>query len=90
MVGWAAVPDQRISSSAYDLPAYVYATFTDEGAMLLDTRGKGTWFAINAAGAHYLSVLVSGGSAPAGISALVKRYQIDQGMASAEDRKSVV
>ncbi len=44
----------------YRLPRYVAATITSEGAMLLDTRRRGTWFTTNPAGARLLAELLDG------------------------------
>jgi hypothetical protein len=38
----------------------VHATITERGAMLLDLRGRGRWFALTASGAYWWACLTEG------------------------------
>ncbi|MFB6726349.1 PqqD family protein [Kribbella sp. NPDC056345] len=71
------MPDLRIPYG-YHLPHYVAATITTEGAMLLDTRKKGTWFAVNPPGAHLLTELLDGATLDLAVQSIADHYCADR------------
>ncbi|MFC0627467.1 PqqD family protein [Kribbella deserti] len=66
------------ATAAYSLPRYVYASITADGAMLLDTRRKGTWFTVNPTGAHLLRLLLAGATLDQAVTALAAFYGTDR------------
>ncbi|MFC0623646.1 PqqD family peptide modification chaperone [Kribbella deserti] len=68
--------DTRIGE--YRLPPYVYASITADGAMLLDTRRRGTWFTVNPAGARLLHLLRDGKTLDQAVTALAEFYRADR------------
>ncbi|MFB6722880.1 PqqD family protein [Kribbella sp. NPDC056345] len=71
------MPDIRIQYG-YRLPPYVAATITNEGAMLLDTRRRGTWFTVNSAGAQLLVELLDGANLDRAVQVVADHFSAPQ------------
>ncbi|KWX01744.1 hypothetical protein LI90_2776 [Carbonactinospora thermoautotrophica] len=56
---------------------HVRATVTDDGAMLLDLRGRGRWYALPASGARWWRHLAAGATADQAAEAVAAHYRID-------------
>lgn len=67
-----------ITTTGHRLAPYVYASITADGAMLLDTRRKGTWFTVNPAGARLLHLLLDGATLDQAVTALATFYRADR------------
>lgn len=55
----------------------VYATITDQGGMLLDTRGRGRWYALSRTAAHLWQALASGATLDTVAADIARHYHRD-------------
>lgn len=53
---------------------HVHATVTDQGAMLLDLRGRGHWYALSPSAAQWWEHLATGASATEAADAVAASY----------------
>ncbi|WP_433020152.1 hypothetical protein [Kribbella sp. CA-294648] len=67
--------DELEVADAYRLPPYVFATITPDGAMLLDSRRRGKWFAVNPAGARLLRALLDGANLHLAAQSVANHYR---------------
>lgn len=56
---------------------HVLAVITDEGAMLLDLRGRGHWYALPPSGSLWWKHLASGASTQQSADAVAAHYHMD-------------
>lgn len=55
---------------------HVHATLTPEGGMLLDTRGRGRWYALTPTGAAFWRLLRQGENPDEAVSAMARHYGV--------------
>ncbi|TQN32913.1 coenzyme PQQ synthesis protein D (PqqD) [Haloactinospora alba] len=55
----------------------VYTTFTSQGTMLLDTRGRGRWFALTPTGGCFWYLLSQGALPSEASRRIARRYGVD-------------
>lgn len=56
---------------------HVRAWTTEHGAVLFDLRGRGHWYALNRAGAHWWQEITSGATPEDAVHAIAERFRAD-------------
>ncbi len=68
---------------------HVMATITDEGAMLLDLRGRGRWYALSPSGSLWWKHVAVGASTEQSADAVAAAYHVDPARVHADIRRLV-
>lgn len=56
---------------------HVRAWITEHGAILFDLRGRGHWYALNRAGAHWWQQIASGATSEDAVRAIAERFNAE-------------